>query len=52
MNRGTPSTVDFTQELGAWDPAIASTSLSYIPVFSGDVNRHQNSYALLLDHVQ
>ena len=52
MNRGTPSTVDFTQELGAWDHAIASTRLSYTPAFSGDVTRHQNSYALLLDRVQ
>jgi hypothetical protein len=29
VNRGTPSTVDFTQELGAWDPAVASKSVHH-----------------------
>ena len=32
--------------------AIASTSLSYILAFLGDVTHHQNHYALLLDRVQ
>ena len=29
MNQGTPSTVDFTQELGAWDPAVTSKSVDH-----------------------
>jgi hypothetical protein len=28
-NRGTPSTVDFMQELGAWDRAVAAKSVHH-----------------------